>query len=96
MFGVTFPCTLSMPQIDRIRWHLFPEIRVGAGQGKLGLEPEAPESVADQIPDLIRVMDLQQEQLARSLVDDRRQIVGKARRPACREVALIDEVDADE
>jgi hypothetical protein len=78
MFTVTFPCTLSMPQVDRIRWHLFPEIRVPAGQGKLGLEPEAPGTTADQIPDLIRVMDLQQEQLARSLGEGHRVIHGVA------------------
>ncbi len=78
MFGVTFPCMLSMPQIDRIRWHLFPEIRVNAGQGNLTLEPEASGPIADQIPDLIRVMDLQQEQLARSLGEGHRIIHGVA------------------
>src|SRR5690606_31440901 len=28
MFSVSFNCLLTMPQIDRIRWHLFPEIRI--------------------------------------------------------------------
>jgi len=78
MFGVTFPCMLTMPQIDRIRWHLFPEIRVSTGQRKLAFEPEAQEPVADQIPELIRVMDLQQEQLARSLGEGHRVIHGVA------------------
>lgn len=33
MFKVAFPHTLMLPQIDRIRRHLFPEIR--ATQGSL-------------------------------------------------------------
>jgi len=78
MFAVAFPCTLTMPQIDRIRWHLFPEIRVSAGQGNLAFEPDAQATVGAQIPDLIRVMDLQQEQLARSLGEGHRVIHGVA------------------
>ena len=65
---------LALPQIDRIRWHLFPEIRIAApGQGGL-LDDEA----AAEIPDIVRVMDLQQEQLARSLGDGHRVIHGVA------------------
>ena len=53
---------LSLPQIDRIRWHLFPEIRIAASpQGGLFAGDE------QEIPDIVRVMDIQQEQLARSL-----------------------------
>lgn len=64
---------LSMPQIDRIRWHLFPEIRITSpAQGGLFDAAEA------EIPDLLRVMDLQQEQLARSLGDGHRVIHGVA------------------
>ena len=74
MFTARFDCLLSMPQIDRIRWHLFPEIRIS--QGNLfapSKEDEAP--VSDH---LMRVMDLQQEQLARSLGDGHRVIHGVA------------------
>src|SRR5690606_8849584 len=30
MFPQVFPCALSLPQIDRVRYHLFPEVRVSA------------------------------------------------------------------
>lgn len=64
---------LALPQIDRIRWHLFPEIRIATpGQGGLFDEQEP------EIPDLVRVMDLQQEQLARSLGEGHRVIHGVA------------------
>ncbi|HEY8554518.1 MAG TPA: UvrD-helicase domain-containing protein [Burkholderiales bacterium] len=75
MFTVRFDCLLSMPQIDRIRWHLFPAIRV--------TQKSLFESAADteNVPDadvLMRVMDLQQEQLARSLGEGHRVIHGVA------------------
>ena len=35
MFTVTFKCLLTLPQVDRVRWHLFPEIRVS--QGRIGV-----------------------------------------------------------
>ncbi|PKO33785.1 MAG: DNA helicase II [Betaproteobacteria bacterium HGW-Betaproteobacteria-7] len=64
---------LALPQIDRIRWHLFPEIRIATpGQGGLFAEQE------QEIPDIVRVMDLQQEQLARSLGEGHRVIHGVA------------------
>lgn len=65
---------LSLPQIDRIRWHLFPEIRIAAPtQGGLFENESHPE-----VPDIVRVMDLQQEQLARSLGEGHRVIHGVA------------------
>lgn len=64
---------LSLPQIDRIRWHLFPEIRLPAKQ--IGLFDEVEEVDS---PDLLRVLDLQQEQLARSLGEGHRVIHGVA------------------
>ncbi|GAB2580827.1 NERD domain-containing protein [Dyella jejuensis] len=80
MFVQAFPCALTLPQIDRIRWHMFPELRVEWGEGQFGLpydnEQPAPAPIA--IPDLIRVMDTQQEQLARSLGDEHRIIHGVA------------------
>lgn len=75
MFHHVFPCQLTLPQIDRVRWHLFPEVRVNPQPGQFGLPWEtSPESV----PDLVKVMDLQQEQLARSLGAGHRVIHGAA------------------
>ncbi len=37
MFPQVFPMALTLPQIDRVRWHLFPEIRVELGEGQFGL-----------------------------------------------------------
>lgn len=75
MFSVRFHGALSLPQIDRVRWHLFPEVRIYANsqsaQGDLFAADEPP-------PDLVRVMDLQQEQLARSLGEGHRVIHGVA------------------
>lgn len=79
MFLQPFPCQLTLPQIDRIRWHLFPDVRIVCRQG--GLFDLAPNEATDEamaIPDLIRVMDVQQEQLARSLGDGHRVIHGVA------------------
>ncbi|WP_369630706.1 MULTISPECIES: DEAD/DEAH box helicase [unclassified Variovorax] len=73
MFPVLMRGTLSLPQIDRVRWTLFPEVRVQS-QGILFDDNDAEALV----PDLLRVMDLQQEQLARSLGDGHRVIHGVA------------------
>ncbi|WP_109126729.1 3'-5' exonuclease [Dyella sp. C11] len=80
MFPQVFPTALTLPQIDRIRWHLFPEIRVEAGDGQFGLfaSSERSKSGGMAIPDLIKVMDAQQESLARSLGDEHRIIHGVA------------------
>lgn len=67
--------SLSLPQIDRIRWHLFPEIRIPVKQGEL-FDHAAPPSV--ELPNILQVMDLQQEQLARSLGEGHRVIHGVA------------------
>lgn len=75
MFTVTYPHTLSLPQRDRIRWHLFPEIRVQQ-QGSLLEDGEV--SPALVLPDLMQVMDLQQEQVARTLGEGHRVIHGSA------------------
>lgn len=75
MFHISFPCRMTLPQIDRVRWHLYPEVRVNAEPGQFGLfDEQEPAS----IPDIIRVMDLQQEQMARSLGDGHRVIHGAA------------------
>lgn len=75
MFAVQFRRALSLPQIDRVRWHLFPEVRIV--QGSL-FDAESDTEAAQWLPDLIKVMDLQQEQLARSLGEGHRVIHGVA------------------
>lgn len=75
MFTVQFRRALSLPQIDRARWHLFPEVRIV--QGSL-FDTESDTEAAQLLPDLIKVMDLQQEQLARSLGEGHRVIHGVA------------------
>jgi len=77
MFSVHFTSTLTQPQIDRVRWHMFPEIRVNDDkQLELGDVEETKEVL--QIPDLIKVMDLQQEKIARGLGEGHRVIHGVA------------------
>lgn len=73
MFSHHLPAqeALSLPQIDRVRWHLFPEIRIPTRQAELFSPADAP-------VDLLQVMDLQQEQLARSLGEGHRIIHGVA------------------
>lgn len=79
MFDATFACRLTLPQIDRFRHHLFPELRIVPQSAQAALFAEsAVTETAMKIPDLIRVMDLQQEQLARSLGDGHRVIHGVA------------------
>ena len=73
MFPHAFRGALSMPQIDRVRWIMFPEMRVQT-QGSLFNDQD---NEAD-LPDVMKVMDLQQEQLARSLGDGHRVIHGVA------------------
>lgn len=82
MFQFRFGEKLSLPQIDRIRWHLFPEVRIRLQDDLFGDDngsdnSAATELVAD-IPDIIRIMDVQQEQLARSLGSGHRVIHGVA------------------
>lgn len=77
IFNVQFPQPLTLPQVDRIRWHLFPEIRINTGdQGDLFDDGE--EDIEELLPDLLKVMDMQQEQLARSLGEGHRVIHGVA------------------
>jgi hypothetical protein len=74
MFPTLMRGVLSLPQIDRVRWILFPEVRVST-QPDLFAEDDKDD---DRLPDIMRVMDLQQEQLARSLGDGHRVIHGVA------------------
>ncbi|WP_354446435.1 DEAD/DEAH box helicase [Ottowia thiooxydans] len=71
MFPHAFGKAISVPQLERVRWIMFPQVRVPV-QGSLLVEE------ADDLPDMMRVMDLQQEQLARSLGEGHRIIHGVA------------------
>ena len=64
---------LTLPQFDRLRALLFPEVRVR--QIALPLDEPPVESAADRV---LAVMDLHQEQLARSLGDGHRIVRGVA------------------
>ena len=81
MFVYQFKKPLSLPQIDRIRWHLFPEIRINTGfQNDLFVD-NADNKLSDKkelVPEIIKVMDMQQEQLARSIGNGHRVIHGVA------------------
>ena len=78
MFTVHFSTTLTLPQVDRIRWHIFPEVRIGIQQD-LPIEPtQSSPTVVNTASDLLKVMDLQQEQLARNLGEGHRVIHGVA------------------
>jgi hypothetical protein len=74
MWPYQFKSKITIPQIDRIRWHLFPEIRIGAQADMF----EEADHNSIEIPDVLRVMDIQQEQLARSLGEGHRVIHGVA------------------
>ncbi len=75
MFPFMIGGVMSLPQLQRVRWIMFPEVRVAA-PGTLGLFDDSDE--AAELPSIMRVMDLQQEQLARSLGDGHRVIHGVA------------------
>jgi len=75
MFPFNAQGLLTFPQIERVRWHLFPEIRLPYKQASLFDDLDDKPS---ELPDILRVMDLQQEQLARSLGQGHRVIHGVA------------------
>jgi cellobiose-specific phosphotransferase system component IIB len=75
MFTVSYRNILTLPQRDRIRWHLFPEIRVPQ-QATLDISDTG--GGTSLLPDLLKVMDLQQEQIARTLGEGHRVIHGAA------------------
>jgi hypothetical protein len=64
---------LTLPQFDRLRALLFPEVRIR--QIALPLEAPDPDAAADRV---LAVMDLHQEQLARSLGEGHRIVRGVA------------------
>jgi hypothetical protein len=74
MFNYRFGSKLSLPQIDRVRWHLFPEVRIDDVQLDLLNDSADAEDIAKTLPDILRIMDVQQEVLARSLGEGHRVI----------------------
>lgn len=80
MFQYSFGGILSLARIDRIRWHLFPEIRIQ--QGSLfdapAEPPDSAQTISKVLPDLVKVMDLQQEKVARNLGAGHRVVHGVA------------------
>ncbi|RCX09264.1 DEAD/DEAH box helicase [Extensimonas vulgaris] len=75
MYAGWTPQALTLPQRDRVRWHLFPEVRVQQASLFEAQEQTAPTLA---LPDLMQVMDLQQEQVARTLGEGHRVIHGPA------------------
>ena len=73
MFPFMTGGVMSLPQMSRVRWIMFPEVRV---QVSGELFDDSDETAT--LPDIMRVMDIQQEQLARSLGDGHRVIHGVA------------------
>ena len=81
MYANWTPEALTLPQRDRVRWHLFPEIRIRQGGLNEGDAADGGVPAADPqwaLPDLMQVMDLQQEQAARTLGEGHRVIHGAA------------------
>lgn len=76
MFNVSFRSLLTLPQVDRIRARLFPELRIS--QRPLDLEATPDELDLRGDADELHVMDLQQEAIARGLGDGHRIIHGVA------------------
>jgi hypothetical protein len=73
MFPYGMRGTITLPQLERIRWHLFPQVRV---QTQDALFDDSDADAA--LPSIMRLMDIQQEQLARSLGEGHRVIHGVA------------------
>lgn len=80
MFFYSFGQRLTFPQIERVRWHLFPEIRITGVQQDFFAQENAdtPATSEEALPEIVKVMDLNQEQLARSLGGGHRVIHGVA------------------
>ncbi|MFZ3220154.1 MAG: 3'-5' exonuclease [Rhodoferax sp.] len=73
MFPYMMGSAMSLPQRDRVRWIMFPQVRVQTQDTLFNdSDPDA------ELPSIMRVMDLQQEQLARSLGEGHRIIHGVA------------------
>ncbi|WP_339136902.1 MAG: 3'-5' exonuclease [Candidatus Electrothrix sp. GW3-4] len=81
MFHYRFNRTLTMPEIDRIRWHLFPEIRLDeqfTEEELFGPDKDTSSPFIEDFQDLVKVMDIKQEKLARGLGEGHRVVHGVA------------------
>jgi hypothetical protein len=78
MFNYQFTQKLSLPQIDRIRAHLFPEIRINTTTLDMFSATQDANTALINMPDIIKVMDMQQELLARSFGEGHRVVHGVA------------------
>ena len=81
MFQYCFGGVLSLARIDRVRWHLFPEIRIQQGSlfdTAAADAPDPAQSIAKILPDVVKIMDLEQEKVARNLGEGHRIIHGVA------------------
>ncbi|MDO5624944.1 MAG: 3'-5' exonuclease [Pseudomonadota bacterium] len=76
LFTAFVPAALTLPQQDRVRWHMFPDVRIS----NLSAAQKAAAEQAGKfaIPDLVQVMDMNQEQAARALGEGHRVIHGAA------------------
>jgi Nuclease-related domain/UvrD-like helicase C-terminal domain/AAA domain len=74
MFSVSWQAALTLPQLGLVRGHLYPELRMGVQQA-LPLQESANQLV---VQDLMQVMDLNQEEIARGLGAGHRIIHGAA------------------
>lgn len=74
MFAVHWRPTLTLPQLSLVRGLLFPELRLG-DQKPLPLDSSIPALV---VRDVLNVLDLQQEAIARTLGEGHRLIHGPA------------------
>jgi hypothetical protein len=74
MFQVDWRCQLTLPQMNLVRGLLFPELRIGVQQ----LLPLAQSPSTLVVRDVLQVMDLQQEAVARGLGEGHRLIHGPA------------------
>ena len=73
MFPALMHGMLSIPNIDRVRWILFPEVRVDADA-----DMQVSLDIPLDLPDTMKVLDIQQERLSRCLDDGHRVIHGVA------------------
>ena len=81
MFQYSFGGVLSLARIDRVRWHLFPEIRIQQGNlfdTSSADAPDPAQSISKLLPDVVKIMDLEQEKIARNLGQGHRVIHGVA------------------
>ena len=62
MFPFMMGGVMSLPQMDRVRWIMFPEVRVQV-TGELFDDADQNFDEGAELPSIMRVMDLQQEQL---------------------------------